>query len=127
MAKVIGRKEEIAILKDALKSDKSELIAVLGRRRVGRTYLIREVYKNDIIFEVSGLFQGKMHDQLHVFTQELKNRKKKGFIAPPSNWLEAFLLLENPYSVIKIEEKESYIHRRISVVSYSKVEISNGF
>lgn len=106
MAKVIGRKEEIAILKDALKSDKSELIAVLGRRRVGKTYLIREVYKNDIIFEVSGLFQGKMHDQLHVFIQELKNRKKKGFIAPPSNWLEAFLLLETHIQSLKSKKKK---------------------
>ena len=38
---MIGRVEEIAALKDALDSDESQFVAVYGRRRIGKTYLIR--------------------------------------------------------------------------------------
>jgi len=52
---LIGRKNEISILQNALKSNKPELIAVYGRRRIGKTFLIRNVYKNYIQFEFSGI------------------------------------------------------------------------
>ena len=38
----IGREKEIDILKKYYSSSKSELVAVYGRRRVGKTYLIRQ-------------------------------------------------------------------------------------
>jgi AAA+ ATPase superfamily predicted ATPase len=52
MSKVIGRKSEINTLQLAINSGKSELIAIYGRRRVGKTFLIRETYKREMIFEV---------------------------------------------------------------------------
>ena len=55
MSKVIGRKTEINTLQLAINSGKSELIAIYGRRRVGKTFLIRETYKREMIFEVSGI------------------------------------------------------------------------
>ena len=55
MNTLIGRKEEVALLKDALDSNIPELIAVYGRRRVGKTFLIRQVYKKQMQFEFSGL------------------------------------------------------------------------
>ena len=39
-----GRKKEIEELKDALKSNKNEFVVVYGRRRVGKTYLIDEMF-----------------------------------------------------------------------------------
>ena len=62
MTKIIGRIPEIEILKDALNNNKSELIAVYGRRRVGKTFLIREFYSNHIVFDVTGLLGGNMKD-----------------------------------------------------------------
>lgn len=53
--KLIGRIPETQILLNALKSKRPELIAVYGRRRVGKTFLIRSVYKKDILFEYSGI------------------------------------------------------------------------
>ena len=41
--KIIGRKEEIAVMESFLKDDKPQLLALIGRRRVGKTFLIREV------------------------------------------------------------------------------------
>ncbi|MDT8413442.1 MAG: ATP-binding protein [Vicingaceae bacterium] len=72
MTKIVGRKYEIEILQESLKSSNSELIAVYGRRRVGKTFLIREIYANQIKFEVTGLYQGELSDQLANFTKELK-------------------------------------------------------
>ena len=43
MMKIIGRKEEIKILNSYLNNEKARLIAVIGRRRVGKTFLIREI------------------------------------------------------------------------------------
>ena len=49
---IIGREKEIKTLESCLTSDKSELIATYGRRRIGKTFLIREVYKNKFAFEI---------------------------------------------------------------------------
>ena len=54
MEKVIGRQEEKKLLREALKSKVPELIAVYGRRRVGKTFLIRQALQKDIVFEFTG-------------------------------------------------------------------------
>lgn len=48
---IVGRETETEILKHALETSEAELIAVYGRRRVGKTYLIRHVYKDRLIFD----------------------------------------------------------------------------
>ncbi len=67
---MIGREHEIERLTESLKSNSSELIAVYGRRRVGKTYLIRNVFKKRISFEVTGLYGGKKENQLDIFFEE---------------------------------------------------------
>ena len=74
MRKLIGRKEEITVLERALSSDRPELIVVSGRRRVGKTFLIREVYKDYIQFEFSGIHNVSFRDQLKNFHFELSLR-----------------------------------------------------
>ena len=69
---MVGRDYEINRLLNSLKSNASELIAVYGRRRVGKTFLIRNIYKEHIKFEVSGLYQGEKEQQLDIFFDELK-------------------------------------------------------
>ena len=61
MNNIIGRSSEIETLNDSKLSNKSELIVMFGRRRVGKTFLIREFFKKEIVFEVSGIFQGDMN------------------------------------------------------------------
>ncbi len=53
---IIGRKKELKILEDALSSDSAEFIAIYGRRRVGKTYLIKKFYsrQNGVFFELIG-------------------------------------------------------------------------
>ena len=88
MKKLIGRKPEISILLKALKSSKPELIAVYGRRRVGKTFLIRKVYNKNIQFEFSGIHNVPLKQQLNNFHLEL-SAKNTNF-KKPSNWIEAF-------------------------------------
>lgn len=88
MQKLIGRKHEIEILTRALNSNKSELIAVYGRRRVGKTFLVRNVFRNNILFEISGIYKVPLKQQLSNFHLTLTN-KNIGF-PKPSDWIEAF-------------------------------------
>ena len=92
---MVGRNYEINRLLNSLKSNSSELIAVYGRRRVGKTFLIRNIYKEHIKFEVSGLYQGEKEQQLDIFFDELKkylsDSWKKTDLNPgkmPSNYLK---------------------------------------
>ncbi len=91
--KVIGRFKEIEKLKNSLKSSTSELIVVYGRRRVGKTFLIREILKENIILNVTGLYKGSLREQLKNFHNQLKIRKGKNTTIP-SNWSDAFELLK---------------------------------
>ncbi len=93
MTKIIGRISEIEILKDALNNNKSELIAVYGRRRVGKTFLIREFYSNHIVFDVTGLLGGNMKDQLQNFSKEILKRTQKT-VPIINSWFEMFTELE---------------------------------
>ena len=58
--KIVGRKHEIKVFQELLEKSTPEYVANYGRRRVGKTYLIREVYQKHIVFEFSGLHQKNM-------------------------------------------------------------------
>ena len=55
MGNIIGRKQEIRELNDLYNSDKAQLLAVYGRRRVGKTFLVDEALKGRITFRHAGL------------------------------------------------------------------------
>ena len=55
MAQIIGRKQEIEELNRLYHSDRAQFVAVYGRRRVGKTYLINQVFKDKITFHHTGL------------------------------------------------------------------------
>lgn len=96
---MIGRKKEISELNNLYNSNKAELIAIYGRRRIGKTYLVDETFKGRITFRHAGLSpvdenkKGMLKAQLEHFyysllLQGMKKSKK------PDNWLEAFYMLE---------------------------------
>lgn len=91
MRKLIGRKPEISILSNALKSNRPELIVVYGRRRVGKTFLVQKVYKNDIQFEFSGIHKVPLKQQLNNFHLTLSDKNTN--FKKPSDWIEAFYQL----------------------------------
>lgn len=97
---MIGRDKEVKELKKLYESDKSEFVAVYGRRRVGKTYLIDETFKDEIVFRHTGLANNNINGksllkaELNEFYNSLircgANIKKR-----PKDWSEAFILLEN--------------------------------
>lgn len=96
MEKLIGREDEKELLEKALQSGKGELIAIYGRRRVGKTFLIRSVYEKDMLFEFSGVHNAKAKDQLQNFTLVLQSvSKSKIPLIVPDNWLFAFEQLKD--------------------------------
>lgn len=71
MAKIIGRKEEISILQSLQKSDRSSFVAVYGRRRVGKTYLIRSFFEEKFTFQLTGIANVETEQQLTNFHSAL--------------------------------------------------------
>jgi len=99
MCTIIGRKNEIAELNRYYKSNNPEFIAVYGRRRVGKTFLIDEVFRDNMIFHHTGLspYDKKrkvtLKDQLQNFYFSLIRHGMDDAVMPKS-WMEAFFQLE---------------------------------
>ncbi len=89
MEQIIGRISEQQQLAHLLESPEAELLAIYGRRRIGKTYLIRNAYRKQLIFEFSGAHNTSMRKQLELFG--LAIAKEIGFsFAAPTSWLQAF-------------------------------------
>lgn len=86
---IIGRKQEINLLKMSIESGKPELIAVYGRRRVGKTYLVRQYFKDDFAFYSTGIYEGTKREQLAFFNKQL-NETAKGAYPMADDWFSAF-------------------------------------
>ena len=92
---MIGRQEEIAVLQTLEQIDKSTFVAVYGRRRVGKTYLIRTVFENKITFQLTGLARTKIDKQLANFHAALVRNFPQYEEKPiAKDWFQAFLQLE---------------------------------
>lgn len=88
---LVGRKPELAELETALQSPRAELVALYGRRRVGKTFLVRQAYGEHIAFEVAGLLGGNKREQLSNFTYTLRQYFPDHAIEKvPTDWLSAF-------------------------------------
>ena len=91
---LIGRDTEKEKIDRMLLSGQAEFLAVYGRRRVGKTYLIRQYLKNNIAFDFTGTKDGTKEQQLHNFYEEyLKRVKTKKEKQAPLSWQEAFKYL----------------------------------
>lgn len=92
---MVGRTAEKQILDEILESPASELVAIYGRRRVGKTFLVHSVFENEIVFEFTGSHNAPVKTQLENFSRELtKIAKSRVPLAVPSNWGAAFAMLE---------------------------------
>ena len=89
---IIGREAEVALLNNYASSNRPEFVAVYGRRRVGKTYLITQTLESQMIFETSGVIMGEKEDQFAAFNQSLR---RIGYEGPSlTKWMDAFFALE---------------------------------
>jgi AAA+ ATPase superfamily predicted ATPase len=106
---IIGRDAEKKILQDMLASGEPELIAILGRRRVGKTFLVRNFYEQALVFEFTGVHEAGLGEQLHNFSNAL--RQAMGSVIPlasPTNWIQAFTFLSD-FLKAKLIRKQSVV------------------
>ncbi len=95
--RIIGRASEIAQLEKAFGSKRAEFITVYGRRRIGKTYLIRRFFsqKNCLYFQVTGIYKGSTKVQLKEFVNQSKTTFLPSYasIDIPKNWMDTFKIL----------------------------------
>ena len=94
METIIGRLTEIKKLTSAVNSHRAEFIALYGRRRVGKTFLINQMFRNQFAFKMTGVIEGSLKDQFTAFTDAMSDY---GYDMPekPDDWMKAFILLKN--------------------------------
>jgi len=99
---IIGREKEILELETLLQTEKSEFLSVYGRRRVGKSYLIDEVYGSNMTFRAVGIYiknndlteENYRQEQLKHFYENLLDYGLSSEESRPTSWLEAFRLLK---------------------------------
>lgn len=110
MQKLIGREYEIEKLNRMLLPGQSDFLAVYGRRRVGKTFLIRQHLKDNIVFDFTGTKSGKTEQQLFNFYNEyVKMVKAKKPKLPPKSWQEAFSWLADYLSKLPAKNQKHVV------------------
>ena len=104
---ITGRREELSTLQEIYESAEPQLLAVYGRRRIGKTYLISEFFKNKgIYFEITGMKEGTTNEQLFQFAYEFSRQFNKGGRIPtPKNWAQALNLLHEAIEKVAKDRK----------------------
>ena len=102
---LIAREEELKLLNHSINKKESQFIAVYGRRRVGKTYLIREAFANQFCFSHTGYYRQSRTEQLTGFWKSLKKAGLSRDCQCPQNWKEAFDLLEKIIDQSHAEKK----------------------
>jgi AAA+ ATPase superfamily predicted ATPase len=88
---IIGRNSEKVLLGEAFSSNESEFLAITGRRRIGKTYLINTFFEKNISFHFSGILNASFGQQLQNFQYSLSDYFKSEKQATiPTDWLSAF-------------------------------------
>ncbi len=110
MNSIIGRLHEQDTLQKLASLSRSSFLAVYGRRRVGKTFLIREAFEGRFSFSVTAIANVGMRDQLANFHKALqkygqRSRKQEA----PATWFEAFAALENLLTKSRKKKKIVFI------------------
>lgn len=90
---LIGRDKEQSILLNLLNKQESQFCVIYGRRRVGKTYLIRQTFQNNFLFSHTGVANGNKSTQLKEFYLSLLRYGLPKQHSRPSDWSEAFMSL----------------------------------
>lgn len=111
---IIGRTREKEILNACINSNKSELIAVYGRRRVGKTFLIKSCLGDKFDFYFTGSLNKKKNEMLMLFNEQLCAYSNHNYEIPKSwhqalNQLKEYILTKNKDKVIIFIDEISWI------------------
>jgi len=101
-----GRKEEQRLLNDLSESGKAELIVIYGRRRIGKTFLVRETFENKFFFTYTGVANINAKQQIKEFVKTLRDHGwDQGDEDAPGNWFDAFHALRKLIKNVNSDER----------------------
>lgn len=112
---IIGRSEEIKTMKRFLNSSKSEFVAIYGRRRVGKSFLVEEVYREKIVFRAIGTYvmekDGRTYKQIQLdhFYESLIDSGMPEDTPRPTCWREAFRLLRKFLEGLRVKRRVVFL------------------
>lgn len=93
---VIGRKQELGLLQEALETNEAEMVSIIGRRRVGKTFLVTTAYQDRLIFEMTGTQGVSSVQQLKNFRDQIAILSNSTLpLEIPADWLDAFRMLRS--------------------------------
>ena len=93
ISNIIGRDYEKQVLNNIQNSRKSEFVAVCGRRRVGKTFLIKEFFEDKMLFQTAGLANEGIKRQIKSFYEDLLDYGLPKQPELPRDWIDIFMLL----------------------------------
>lgn len=102
---IIGREEEKGILNGLLDDSGAQLLAIYGRRRIGKTYLVKTFFSDQLVFDCSGEANGLLATQLENFSVRLAEYSGIKKMETPATWQAAFRLLEESLTKNKTKKK----------------------
>ena len=105
---IVGREKEQLELLSLLEKEESQFCAVYGRRRVGKTYLIRETFNYRFCFQHTGVAKGTLREQLTAFRNSLV-AAGMAKCSIPKTWMEAFELLKQLINIAPAGKKVLFI------------------
>ena len=126
MKDIIGRETEMKRLTEYLNSEKAELVAVYGRRRVGKTFLIKRFFDEKFVFYLSGAENATKKQQLFNFTAAL-NRHSGTENPIAEDWQHAFLQLEQYLRSIKTKGRKIIFIDELSWLDNAKSGFLSAF
>jgi AAA+ ATPase superfamily predicted ATPase len=91
---IIGRHAEKAALEKYYRSNEPELVAITGRRRVGKTFLIRNSFNDEFFFYITGVRDSNLATTMERFHKAMREYGFQMETAPKS-WAEAFDALKH--------------------------------
>ncbi len=108
--KISGRENEIRLFNKLIESQDPKFLAIYGRRRVGKTFLVREYFKQYIRFSFTGSFEEETKIQLENFFREYLYRTKgKKETSIPKNWSQAFAYLADYLYTLKNRKRKTVV------------------
>jgi uncharacterized protein len=126
-ARFIGRKKEIEILQKALYSNEAEMVFVIGRRRIGKTYLVKTKYAGRIVFHLTGVKGAPIEEQLANIAFAIKEQLNNNITIPPlKDWLEAFHILTTYLRKLPKEQKYVVFFDELPWFSANKPDFIRG-
>lgn len=106
MRTIVGRTEYLETFQELYKSVKSEFVAVYGRRRVGKTFLIRNAFEVNFTFQVTGLSNASLPKQLTNFNLAMRKITPDHDFLLAKDWLTAF---QNLITCLELNSDEKKI------------------